>query len=194
MLRHLPAQRLQVFAGLIADSQRAGAITPGVEPRLVFLSILGLTLLPLATSSLWRRIWQDDPQIHAIDHEAIAAHAVAMLTGGLFSPHAAGPQSAAAAPPAPATRRRRASRPEMCIRDRAWLALPPWSRSPTATPRSSIAAARCYAPVSYTHLSAPALTFPGTVSAPPITTTRPIDIIAAASRSKASARLESGPI
>ena len=32
--------------------------------------------------------------------------------------------------------------------------------------------------------SAPALTFPGTVSAPPITTTRPIDIIAAASRSK----------
>lgn len=111
VLRHLPAQRLQVFAGLIADSQRAGAITPGVEPRLVFLSILGLTLLPLATSSLWRRIWQDDPQIHAIDHEAIAAHAIAMLTGGLFSPHAAGPQAAAVAPPAPAPRRRRAPRP-----------------------------------------------------------------------------------
>ena len=42
--------------------------------------------------------------------------------------------------------------------------------------------------------SAPALTFPGTVSAPPITTTRPIDIISAASRSRASARLVSGPV
>ena len=42
--------------------------------------------------------------------------------------------------------------------------------------------------------SAPALTLPGTVSAPPITTTRPMDIIAAASRSRASARLVSGPV
>ncbi|WP_241132491.1 TetR/AcrR family transcriptional regulator [Achromobacter insuavis] len=107
VLRHLPAQRLQVFAGLIADSQRAGAITPGVEPRLVFLSILGLTLLPLATSSLWRRIWQDDPKIHAIDHDAIAAHATAMLTGGLFSPPATAPD-APATPAAPAKRTRRA--------------------------------------------------------------------------------------
>ncbi|WP_116793410.1 TetR/AcrR family transcriptional regulator [Achromobacter dolens] len=107
VLRHLPAQRLQVFAGLIADSQRAGAITPGVEPRLVFLSILGLTLLPLATSSLWRRIWQNDPQVQAIDHDAIAAHAIAMLTGGLFSPPAPGPE-APGTPAAPAQRTRRA--------------------------------------------------------------------------------------
>ena len=42
--------------------------------------------------------------------------------------------------------------------------------------------------------SAPALTLPGTVKAPPITTTRPMDIIAAASRSKASAKFESGPV
>ncbi|SEI40128.1 TetR/AcrR family transcriptional regulator [Achromobacter sp. NFACC18-2] len=86
VLRHLPSDRLQAFAGLIADCQRRGAITPGVEPRLVFLSILGLTLLPLATSTLWRRIWQDDPVAQSIDNEAIAAHAIAMLTGGLFTP------------------------------------------------------------------------------------------------------------
>ena len=88
VLRHLPSDRLQAFAGLIADSQRQGAITPGVEPRLVFLSILGLTLLPLATSALWRRVWQGDARAQAIDTEAIAAHAIAMLTGGLFSPPA----------------------------------------------------------------------------------------------------------
>ncbi|WP_088140843.1 TetR/AcrR family transcriptional regulator [Achromobacter xylosoxidans] len=88
VLRHLPADRLQAFSGLIADSQRMGAITPGVEPRLVFLSILGLTLLPLATSSLWRRVLQDDAQAQSIDTRAIATHAIAMLTGGLFSPPA----------------------------------------------------------------------------------------------------------
>ncbi|MFD4836916.1 TetR/AcrR family transcriptional regulator [Achromobacter sp. NPDC058515] len=86
VLRHLPSDRLQAFAGLIAECQRRGAITPGVEPRLVFLSILGLTLLPLATSNLWRRIWQGDPVAQSIDNEAIAAHAIAMLTGGLFAP------------------------------------------------------------------------------------------------------------
>ena len=85
VLRHLPSDRLHAFAGLIAECQRRGAITPGVEPRLVFLSILGLTLLPLATSNLWRRIWQNDPVAQSIGNEAIAAHAIAMLTGGLFT-------------------------------------------------------------------------------------------------------------
>ncbi|WP_312995044.1 helix-turn-helix domain-containing protein, partial [Achromobacter animicus] len=32
VLRHLPSDRLQAFAGLIAECQRRGAITPGVEP------------------------------------------------------------------------------------------------------------------------------------------------------------------
>ena len=88
VLPHLPTDRLAAFAGMIGQAQHQGAITPGVEPRLVFLSILGLTLLPLATSNLWRRIWQGDAQAQAIDTEAIAAHAIAMLTGGLFSPPA----------------------------------------------------------------------------------------------------------
>ncbi|MGE8638990.1 MAG: TetR/AcrR family transcriptional regulator [Achromobacter sp.] len=91
VLPHLPSDRLQAFAGMLGQAQRQGAITPGVEPRLVFLSILGLTLLPLATSNLWRRIWQGDAQAQAIDTDAIAAHAIAMLTGGLFSPPAPPP-------------------------------------------------------------------------------------------------------
>ncbi|MGE8682345.1 MAG: TetR/AcrR family transcriptional regulator [Achromobacter marplatensis] len=91
VLPHLPSDRLQAVAGMIGQAQRQGAITPGVEPRLVFLSILGLTLLPLATSNLWRRIWQGDAQAQAIDTDAIAAHAIAMLTGGLFSPPAPPP-------------------------------------------------------------------------------------------------------
>jgi AcrR family transcriptional regulator len=91
VLRHLPVERLQAFIGLIAECQRAGAITPDVEPRLVFLSVLGLTLLPLATSGLWRRVLLDAAQPQVIDTRAIAAHAIAMLTGGLFSPSAPTP-------------------------------------------------------------------------------------------------------
>lgn len=91
VLPHLPSNHLQGFAKLIQDAQGRGEITPGVEPRLVFLSILGLTLLPLATSNLWRRIWQGDARAQSIDTRAIANHAIAMLTGGLFSPGAAAP-------------------------------------------------------------------------------------------------------
>ena len=46
--------------------------------------------------------------------------------------------------------------PSMSWASWVWLALPPWSRSPTATPRSSIAAARCYAPSSRSWSSRPA--------------------------------------
>lgn len=93
VLPQLPSEQLLGFAKLIGQAQGQGAITPGVEPRLVFLSILGLTLLPLATSNLWRRIWQGDAQAQAIDTRAIAAHAIAMLTGGLFSPPANAPDA-----------------------------------------------------------------------------------------------------
>ncbi|WP_162941203.1 MULTISPECIES: TetR/AcrR family transcriptional regulator [Achromobacter] len=88
VLPHVPTERLAAFAAVIGQAQQRGAITPGVEPRLVFLSILGLTLLPLATSNLWRRLWQGNPPMQAIDTDAIADHAIAMLTGGLFSPPA----------------------------------------------------------------------------------------------------------
>lgn len=88
VFHYLPVDRLHAFAAQIALGQQAGAIQPGIEPRLVFLSILGMTLLPLATSSLWRRLWADRGGAADLDANAIAAHAVAMLTGGLFPPAA----------------------------------------------------------------------------------------------------------
>ena len=97
VFRYLPVERLHAFATMMAAGQRAGAVNSGIEPRLVFLSILGMTLLPLATSALWQRIWADQSGAAALDTDAIAAHAVALLNGGLF-------------PPAPATRRPAARR------------------------------------------------------------------------------------
>ncbi len=88
VLRHLPAARLHRLTALIEQGQRQGVIRPGVEPRLAVLSILGLTLLPLATANLWRRLWPEGAR--AIDADAIAAHALAVLAGGLFIPHPPG--------------------------------------------------------------------------------------------------------
>ncbi|EWM45045.1 bacterial regulatory s, tetR family protein [Bordetella holmesii 70147] len=82
VLAHLPTERLRAFAQELAQAQAQGQIHPGIDPRLVFLSILGTTLLPLATAGVWRRVWgQDQP----LDRTAISAHACALIEHGLFS-------------------------------------------------------------------------------------------------------------
>jgi hypothetical protein len=50
-----------------------------LEPALVFVTLMGLTLLPLATSKLWR----NDPLRRNIGGEEIARHAVALLVQGI---------------------------------------------------------------------------------------------------------------
>ena len=65
--------------------QKEGKLNSSLEPSLVFVSLLGLTLLPLATSQMWRseagraRIGADD----------IARHAVAILMQGVAPTRAA---------------------------------------------------------------------------------------------------------
>ncbi|MBO9357510.1 TetR family transcriptional regulator [Bordetella petrii] len=84
VFRYLPIDRLHAFTAMIQAGQRDGSVNPAIEPRLVFLSILGMTLLPLATAALSRRIWARQGGPAVPDADAVAAHAVAMLTGGLF--------------------------------------------------------------------------------------------------------------
>ncbi|HEY3596612.1 MAG TPA: TetR/AcrR family transcriptional regulator [Paraburkholderia sp.] len=69
----------------IAKWQREGRLNPDLEPSLVFLSILGLTILPLATSAIWR----NDPARRRLTADDIARHALALLT------HGVGPQGGA---------------------------------------------------------------------------------------------------
>ncbi|ACC72511.1 TetR/AcrR family transcriptional regulator [Paraburkholderia phymatum] len=59
--------------------QRDGKINAALEPSLVFLSVIGLTILPLATSSMWR----NDPARRKLTADDIARHAVALLTQGV---------------------------------------------------------------------------------------------------------------
>ncbi|MDN0075191.1 TetR/AcrR family transcriptional regulator [Crenobacter sp. SG2303] len=79
MLSRLPFDRLQWLAERVAVGQRAGQINPAIEPRLVFLSVLGLTLLPLATARTWQRV----PPLAGLGRDALQRHVVALLMSGL---------------------------------------------------------------------------------------------------------------
>ncbi|WP_074771077.1 TetR/AcrR family transcriptional regulator [Paraburkholderia fungorum] len=63
----------------IARWQKEGRLNAALEPALVFVTLLGLTILPLATSKLWG----NDPLRRDIGGEEIARHAVALLVQGI---------------------------------------------------------------------------------------------------------------
>jgi len=66
--------------------QREGRLNAALEPSLLFQSLMGLTLLPLAAGPMWRF----DPQKHRVAAEDIARHAVALITQGVGPVRAAG--------------------------------------------------------------------------------------------------------
>ena len=80
LLGRLPLAQLQTFMTSLAQAQRREEVNAEVEPRLVFVSLLGLTLLPLATMGIWRSL----PPLKGVTHEELARHAKALLLHGLF--------------------------------------------------------------------------------------------------------------
>ena len=82
MLKRLPLNHVQKFITRLSAAKRQGQLSPAVEPRLVFVSLIGLTLLPLATMNIWRRL----PQLQGVSHEELGRHAEALLLHGLFAP------------------------------------------------------------------------------------------------------------
>jgi TetR/AcrR family transcriptional regulator len=81
LLNRLPFAQLQTFMKSLAEAQRRGEVNGEVDPRLVFVSLLGLTLLPLATMGIWRSL----PPLKSVTHEDLARHAEALLLHGLFA-------------------------------------------------------------------------------------------------------------
>ena len=59
--------------------QNEGKLNPDIEPSLLFVSLLGLTTLPMAAA----RRWKGDPLVAHVDAQVIARHVVAMLTHGI---------------------------------------------------------------------------------------------------------------
>lgn len=82
MLQRVAVQRAQFIAGPLAAAHAQGLLNPGLEPALVMVSLIGLTLLPLATTHIWRAL----PGAQNIDTETLVRHVTALLGHGLAGP------------------------------------------------------------------------------------------------------------
>jgi AcrR family transcriptional regulator len=82
LMRILPFEYVRHLIGTVASAQRRGEVSARLEPRLVLLSVLGLTFLPLATIRLWEAL----PVLQGVDREDIARHAEALLVSAFSKP------------------------------------------------------------------------------------------------------------
>ena len=75
LLRTVRFDYVQHLIGTVTEAQRRGELNPELEPRLVFISVLGVTLMPLANL----RLLQQVPLLKGIKREDVARHARALL-------------------------------------------------------------------------------------------------------------------
>lgn len=85
MLKRIPIEATMRFASRIAAAQQDGIVNPAIEPRLLFMSILALVMLPLATSKMWQSV----RGLPKADPEGLRRHVTALLTHGMRPPRAA---------------------------------------------------------------------------------------------------------
>ncbi len=69
----------RALAERFARAQAQGAINPRLDPRLLVVSLVGLTLFPLAAEGIWRRVFPDA----GLDHALLRQHTLALLDAGL---------------------------------------------------------------------------------------------------------------
>lgn len=69
----------QMLAAKFAAAQHRGEIDRDLDPRLLVVSLIGLSLFPLATEPLWRRIFSATD----IDADVLTRHTLTLLQGGL---------------------------------------------------------------------------------------------------------------
>jgi TetR/AcrR family transcriptional regulator len=77
--RRFGDEHQQSMIRCIARWQAEGRLNPDIEPALIFMSLFGMTILPLLAA----RNWRDDPLRSRLGAEDIARHAMALLTHGV---------------------------------------------------------------------------------------------------------------
>ena len=82
MIRHIPIDKLKQFEDCIAAAQKRGIVNPDIDPRWLFISIIGLTMLPLAAVKIFNRV----PTLVALNKDDLARHIIALLMHGLANP------------------------------------------------------------------------------------------------------------
>ena len=82
LFHHLLPNLPQLLAQRFTAAKKAGALNPGLDPRLLVVSLVGLTLFPAAGAPIWRRMFNADD----IDSTAMRDHAIALLDRGIGAP------------------------------------------------------------------------------------------------------------
>lgn len=82
LLTRVAPQLPQMLAQRFAMAQRAGQLNPDLDPRLLVVSLVGLTLFPAAGAPIWRQLFDADD----LDDAAMRAHTIALLQGGIHPP------------------------------------------------------------------------------------------------------------
>lgn len=73
----------QMMARRFAQAQARGEINQDLDPRLLMVSLVGLTLFPIAGAPIWRRLFAEDPTTAALDLETLRRHTLALLDRGV---------------------------------------------------------------------------------------------------------------
>ncbi|WP_217474281.1 TetR/AcrR family transcriptional regulator [Stutzerimonas stutzeri] len=68
-----------LLAQRFAAAQARGTLNPALDPRLLVVSLIGVTLLPYAAEPIWRGIFANPD----IGHEALVSHTLALLERGM---------------------------------------------------------------------------------------------------------------
>jgi AcrR family transcriptional regulator len=72
-------QVTQLLARALGDAQKRGALSADLDPRLLVVSLVGLTMFPLAAEHIWRRIFTADD----LGRDVLLRHTLALLDHGL---------------------------------------------------------------------------------------------------------------
>jgi AcrR family transcriptional regulator len=83
LLEQISPQVPRLLAKRLADVQQRGLLNADLDPRLLVVSMIGLTLFPLAAEPIWRRLFDADD----IDSAVLLRHTLALLDQGLGAAH-----------------------------------------------------------------------------------------------------------
>ncbi len=82
VMQRMSLERQRQFAECISAGQDRGEVNAGIDPRLLYMSIVGLTLLPMAAAKIWGRI----PILEGVGKDDLARHVTALVMHGLAGP------------------------------------------------------------------------------------------------------------
>lgn len=89
LFNQIGPQLPQMMAKRFAQAQARGEINQDLDPRLLMVSLVGLTLFPAAGAPIWRRLFADVDAsatagpVQALDFDDLRRHTLALLDRGL---------------------------------------------------------------------------------------------------------------